>query len=162
MTIYNFEYPALGINELKELNELKEAFFSLQTNKSAGHDKISFHVIKNCFQSLTKTLLHVFRLFFEKRVVSDDLKIAKFTSIFKASDANDFSNYRPISVLTCFSTIFKAGDENEFSNYRQISVLLFFLQYLKAGDANDFGNYKPLFVLSIFSKILNSDLYNNT
>ena len=39
---------------------------------------------------------------------------------------------------------------------------MFFLQYLKAGDANDFGNYKPLFVLSIFSKILNSDLYNNT
>ena len=44
------------------INELKEAFFS----KSQGHDEISFNVIKSCFGSLSKPLLHVFRLTLEE------------------------------------------------------------------------------------------------
>ena len=32
------------------VNELKEAFYSLKTNKSAGYDDISYSVVKNCFE----------------------------------------------------------------------------------------------------------------
>ena len=59
------------------MNELKEAFFSLETKKCPGQDEISFNVIKNCFGSLSKPLLHVFRLSLEKGIFPDDLKIAK-------------------------------------------------------------------------------------
>ena len=31
------------------INELKDHFFSFKINKSAGYDKISCNVIKNCF-----------------------------------------------------------------------------------------------------------------
>ena len=41
------------------INKLKEAFFSLHMNKISGHDKISFNVIKSCFRSLGKPLLHI-------------------------------------------------------------------------------------------------------
>ena len=34
------------------MNELKDAFFSMETNKCPGHDEISFNVIKNCLGSL--------------------------------------------------------------------------------------------------------------
>ena len=87
------------------INELKDAFFSLQTNKSLGHDEISFDVIKSCFGSLSKPLLHIFRLSLEEGIFPDDLKAAKVTPIFKAGDENDFGNYWPISVLSCFSKI---------------------------------------------------------
>ena len=90
------EYPL-------SINELKDAFFSLQTNKSPGHDEISFDVIKSCFGSLSKPLLHIFRLSLEEGIFPDDLKAAKVTPIFKAGDENDFGNYRTISVLSCFS-----------------------------------------------------------
>ena len=30
------------------VNELKDAFFSLKMNKSAGYDDISFNVVKKC------------------------------------------------------------------------------------------------------------------
>ena len=86
-------------------NELKGVFFSLQTNKSPGHDEISFDVIKSCFGSLSKPLLHTFRLSLEEGIFPDNLKTAKVTSIFKAGDENDFGNYRLISVLSCFSKI---------------------------------------------------------
>ena len=90
------EYPL-------SINELKDAFFSLQTNKSPGHDEISCDVIKSCFGSLSKPLLHIFRLSLEEGIFPDDLKAAKVTPIFKAGDENDFGNYRTISVLSCFS-----------------------------------------------------------
>ena len=92
------EYPL-------SINELKDAFFSLQTNKSPGHDKISFNVIQSCFGSFRKPILHIFRLSLEEGIFPEDLKTAKVTPIFKAGDENDFGNYRPISVLSCFSKI---------------------------------------------------------
>ena len=33
------------------INELKDAFFSLKINKSPGHDRVSFNVIKNVLVS---------------------------------------------------------------------------------------------------------------
>ena len=86
-------------------NELNDAFFSLQTNKSPGHDKISFNVIQSCFGSFRKPILHIFRLSLEEGIFPEDLKTAKVTPIFKAGDENDFGDYRPISVLSCFSKI---------------------------------------------------------
>ena len=81
------------------INELKEYFFSLQTNKSPGHDEISFDVVKS------KSLLHIFRLSLEKENFPDYLKTAKVTPIVKDGDENDFGKYQPISVLSCFSKI---------------------------------------------------------
>ena len=86
-------------------NELGEAFFSLQTNASPGHDEISFNVTKSCLGSLSKPLLHIFRLSLEEGIFPDDFKTAKVTPIIKAGDENDFGNYRPISVLSGFSKI---------------------------------------------------------
>ena len=58
---------------LFSINKLKEAFFS----KSPGHDEISFNVIKSCFGSLNKPLLHIFRLSLEEGRFPDDLKTAR-------------------------------------------------------------------------------------
>ena len=85
------------------ITELKDAFFSLQTNKSLGYDGISFNVIKYCFEPLSTSLLNIFNLSLEKGIFPDELKIARVTLISKTSDENDFGNYRPISVLPCFS-----------------------------------------------------------
>ena len=92
------------MNELKlSMNELKDAFFSLKINKSPGYDDISFNVIKKCFSSLCEPLKYLLNLSIEKGIFPDDLKIAKVTPIYKSDDKSDLSNYRPISVLSCFS-----------------------------------------------------------
>ena len=111
------------------INELKDAFFSLQTNKSSGHDEISFDVIKSCFGSLSKPLLHIFRLSLEEGIFPDDLKTAKVTPIFKAGDENDFGNYRPISVLSCFSKILEKIMYKRLFNHLSEHNLLYQKQF---------------------------------
>ena len=59
-------------------------FFSLNTYKYFGYDKVSFNVTY-------KPLLHIFNLSIEKRIFPNDLKIARVI--------------RPISVLLCFSKL---------------------------------------------------------
>ena len=96
-----------SIIETKRLsmNELKYAFFSLKINKSPGYDDISFNVLKKCFSSLCEPLKYLFNLSIEKGIFPDDLKIAKVTPIYKTDDKSNLSNYRPISVLSCFLKI---------------------------------------------------------
>ena len=52
------------------INELKDAFLSLQINKSPGRDGISFDVIKYCFGLLSTPLLNIFNLSLEKKFFS--------------------------------------------------------------------------------------------
>ena len=88
MTFTSKKLAFYNLNILN-INELKEAFSSLQTRKSSGHDEISFNVFKSCFGYLSKSLLHIFRLSLEKGISPDDWKTAKDTPIFKAGDEND-------------------------------------------------------------------------
>ena len=87
------------------VNELKDAFFSIKTNKCPGHDEINFNVTRSCFGELCEPLQYLFNLSFEKGIFPNDLKIAKVTPIFKAGNNTELSNYRPIFVLPCFSKI---------------------------------------------------------
>ena len=50
------------------INELKDAFFSLNMNKSTSVDEISFNVIKNCFGELSDILRYVFDLSLKTRL----------------------------------------------------------------------------------------------
>ena len=60
--------PPDSTMETKQLsiNELKDAFFSLKTNKSPGYDDISFNVLKIFFSSLCEPLKYLFNLSIEK------------------------------------------------------------------------------------------------
>ena len=61
------------------INELKDAFFSLKLNKSSGYNDINFNVIKKCFESLHKPLLHIFNQSLPNGFFPDKMKIAKVT-----------------------------------------------------------------------------------
>ena len=89
------------------INELKDAFFSLKTNKSPGANEINFNVIKHCFGELCGPLKYLFDLLLQSGVFPDLMKIAILSPIFTIGEAADISNYRPISILPCFSKILK-------------------------------------------------------
>ena len=111
------------------INELKDAFFSLDISKSPGFDDISFTVLKNCFGALHKPLLHVFNLSIIKGICPDDLKIARVTPVFKGGDDKELGNYRPISVLPCFSKIQERIMYNRLYNHLVKNKILYSKQF---------------------------------
>ena len=111
------------------INELKDAFFSLDINKSPGFDDISFTVLKNCFGALHKPLLHVFNLSIIKGICPDDLKIARVTPVFKGGDDKELGNYRPRSVLPCFSKILERIMYNRIYNHLVKNKILYSKQF---------------------------------
>ena len=69
------------------------------------YDEISFNIIKTCFGSLHKPLLHIFNQFLQSGISPDKLKTARVTLSFEKGSDSKLENYRPISVLPCFSKI---------------------------------------------------------
>ena len=83
------------------MNELKDTFFSLKIR----YEDISFNVLKKCFSSLCEPLKYLFNISIKKDIFPDDLKMAKVTPICTADNKSNVSNYKLISVLSCFTKI---------------------------------------------------------
>ena len=72
---YNITQPEKDVT----VNALKDTFFYLKLNKSPGYDAVSFNVIRKCFVSLHKPLLHIFYVSLQNRTFQDELKTARVT-----------------------------------------------------------------------------------
>ena len=77
----------------------------LLINGSSGWDEISAKIIKFAFSPLLKTLCHIFNLSLYTGVFPGELKLAKVVPLYKAGDAQKFSNNRPVSVLPIFAKV---------------------------------------------------------
>ena len=99
------------------INKLKDAFFSLKTNKSLGADEINFNVIKHCFGELCDPLNYLFDSSLQNGVFPDLMKIAIVSPLFKTGDTADITNYRTISVLHCLSKILERVMSNRLYKY---------------------------------------------
>ena len=70
-----------------------------------GFDKISTKILQKTFESCLHHLTFFFNLCLKKSTFPDTLKIAFVKPIFKTGEKNEFTNYRPISLLPIFSKI---------------------------------------------------------
>ena len=93
------------------IKELRHAFCTLKSNKSADFDEISINVVKRIFDAIESPLCYIFNLSFKDGVFPCKLKIARVTPIYKAG------NYRPISILPCFSKLLERIMYNRLYTY---------------------------------------------
>ena len=63
-------------------------------------------IIKHSITAICEPLAHTINTSFMTDVVPSQLKVAKVIPVFKKGDSSCVSNYRPISILTCFSKNF--------------------------------------------------------
>ena len=95
-------------------------------------------LLKKCFSSLCEPPKYLLNLSIEKGIFPDDLKIAKVTPIYKADDKSDLSNYRPISVLSCFSKILERMIYNRLYQYLTENKILYPKQFgFQAGHSTE-------------------------
>ena len=63
------------------------------------------YIIKKVGEEIVKPLTNIFNLSLSTGVVPDKLKTAKVIPIYKKAYSAMFTNYRPVSLLSCFSQI---------------------------------------------------------
>ena len=68
---------------------------------------ISAFFLKITASTISPYLLVMIKFSFTHDIFSDSCKIAKVVPIYKSGNKSDTTNYRPISILTCFSQIFE-------------------------------------------------------
>ena len=66
---------------------------------------IKMYVLSKVIETIVKPLAHIFNLSFSSGIFPNDMKIAKIIPLFKNGRKTDFTNYRPISILSQFSKI---------------------------------------------------------
>ena len=111
------------------INELKDAFFTMKSNKSPGVDEIDVNVVKKCFGTLATPLHHIFDLSLSQGIFPDSLKVAKVTPIYKKDDPTELGNYRPISVLPCFSKVLERIMYNRLYKHLKENSILYNKQF---------------------------------
>ena len=89
------------------LTEIVKSIQSLNMNKALGHDNISPLFLKTA-RDIVALFLQVFIDFsFKNGIFPDNCKTAKIFPLHKKGDVNNPSNFRPISILSCFSKIYE-------------------------------------------------------
>ena len=91
---------------------------NLKASKSSGAYHISNKIIKLSNVIIASILTKLLNDSFRQGVYPNVLKIALVIPIHKSGSKNQFSNYRPVSILSSFSKIFKK------CVYKQISSCL--------------------------------------
>jgi hypothetical protein len=74
------------LNPITE-NELEVELKNMKSNKSCGCDGIKTNIAKLIAKEISKPLTHIFNLTFSTGIISDNLKVALITPIFKGNDA---------------------------------------------------------------------------
>ncbi len=105
INIYTGSYKDSFFLEPITKYELETEIRNLNPKKSPGYDGLSVKVIRSVTDVISEPLSYIFNLSFISGNIPDNLKTALITPVFKANENNEFKNYRPISVLTCFSKL---------------------------------------------------------
>ena len=101
----------------------------LKNKSSFGHDEIVSWIAKTSIDTVAEPLAEIINCSLETGRVPDELKIAKVIPVYKAGAKNEFSNYRPISILPFFSKIFEKIVYTRLINYLNKEDILTPSQY---------------------------------
>ena len=85
--------------------EVLDIVSGCKSKSSYGHDEISMKTVKHIIKQIVKPLTHIFNRSLICGSFPNDMKLTKIIPVFKSGDRFQFSNYRPISLLSQFSKI---------------------------------------------------------
>ena len=115
--------------EPPRVNEVIVAINSLNFYKSFGHDDIPPFFLRTACCVLAPTLGYFVDNAFRLGIFPRSCKIAKIVPLFKTRKTEELTNYRPISILTCFSKIFEKLIYSRLISFFQKNTVLHDSQY---------------------------------
>jgi hypothetical protein len=130
---------------------INEALSKLKGKHSSGPDNISTSMLKFVAPSIMDPLSHLLNLSFKSGYIPTCLKTAVIKPIYKKDGIDNFTNYRPISLLSSFSKLLEKVAANQIMKYLNKFKLLYEHQY---GFRAKFNTTQPM--LHLIDKIFNA------
>ena len=84
---------------------------------AARHDGIRISIVKDCVDVVCEPLTKIINLSLLSCVVPTKMTIARVIPVHKSGDCNQFTNYRPVSVLPAFLKILEKAIYNRIVKY---------------------------------------------
>ena len=117
-----------GVNNCKihrkyRYEEILQLVVNAKSKKSKDHDQFDMCLVKKVIPHIVKPLAHICNTSLMNGIFPDRMKIARVIPLFKNGDVKEFSNYRPVSILSQFSKILEKVFHNRlmsFINDKQI------------------------------------------
>ena len=110
-------------------NEILEIIKSLKQKKSCSDDNISSILIKLIANNISGPISTFINKSIMTGTVPEHMKIAKIIPIYKSKSKDDFSNYRPISILPTISKILEKVIYKRLYNFMNTSNTFYANQY---------------------------------
>ena len=123
----------------KTVTELREV--------GAGLDGISTKLIKSLLPVILTELTHLINLCITKSIFPKTFKLALITPIYKAGTRTNFSNYRPISILTALSKVLESIMYDQLITFISANDILYDFQF---GFRQKHSTYMPISLLHDF------------
>ena len=102
---------------------------SLKPKLSTGADFISTKLLKQIAPMMITPLHYLINLSLETGFVPREFKIAKVVPVFKSGDKHNYTNYRPISLLSSFSKLMEKVVSRQLIGFLNYHNLLYKHQY---------------------------------
>ena len=147
-----FNVDILDDKEL--LNSFMKCIKSLKNNKSSGNDNI----LNECIKSTAEILLPIYTAFFnlilDTGLIPEAWLEGIICLIYKGNgDPLEPSNYRPITILSCFGKLFTAVLNMRLNNFLDSYELL---NQNQAGFRSVFSTNDHIFALHTIAELLKS------
>ena len=110
-------------------NEMSLIISSLDSHKSSGLNNIPVKILKLLKNDISQQLSDIFNMSFSTGQFPSVLKIAKVIPILKKQSRVDYTNYRPIFLLSSIEKIIEKLTYKRLSNFLDINNLMYSLQF---------------------------------
>ena len=114
---------------MTDASEIIDIVMKLPNKNGVGTDDIPIHILKSSIAHVAEILSTIINCSFQSGIFPDGLKIAKVIPVFKDGENNLLTNYRPISVLSCFSKIFEKALYNRLLSFLERKNVIVNEQY---------------------------------
>ena len=109
--------------------EVNSIIKQMKTNKAIDPNSIPTKILKMNQHIIAKPLVYLINLSFSTGVFPDLLKIANIILVLKKGDRQDYSNCRPISLISNLSKLIEKLAHKRLNNFLEKYSLLFEKQY---------------------------------
>lgn len=109
--------------------DIKRLIHKLDDNKSPGADKIRAKDVKYACTAIAPAIKNLINSSIRTGQYPDFLKLGIIRPIYKKGDHTTYSNYRPITILSCIDKIFEKFLGDQIQNYLQKNSIISSKQY---------------------------------